>query len=189
MPNGKIDRRTFHRMVRAGKNQAQIAKHFGVSPSAVSQYAANHRAAVTKTAVLNHADRLCRADIDLLEKTSAQEKRLLEVAQLSWDIATGDVKAVAKAQRIRKLLPRTQFSDPSAIYLQAIRELTNLLKLKKDLMMSMFDITTAAAFQKEVMKLIADMSPEMRKEVIKRLKENKALSASIRIPRRSGVAQ
>lgn len=180
---GKIDRDTFHRMSRAGKSQAEIARFFGVSASAVSQYASAHKAAISKSVALTSAHRLAKVDVDLLEKASIQEKRLLKVASLSWKIATGDQAAVQDAKTVRELLPRTQFTDPAMVYLKAIQQLTDLIKVKKDLMMSMYDISTAAQFQKEVLELIAGTSPELRRDVIKRLKENKALAASIRIPR------
>ena len=185
--NGKIDRQTFHRMVRAGKSQAEIAKYFGCSASAVSQYASAHKAAVSKSVALTHAHRLAKADVDLLEKASKQEARLLRAAELSWRIANGDPAALKQAGDVRSLLPRTQFSDPMVVYLQSLRQLTDLIRTKKELMMSMYDVSTAAEFQREVLEIIANTDPELRKEIIRRLKANKALAASIRIPRPSKV--
>jgi hypothetical protein len=183
MSENKINPKEFHRLARSGKNLTEIARHFGVSVSACSQHAAKMKTAANKAVVLRHADRLLKQDLDLLAKCSTQERRLLASADYNYKIMQADPTTLATAKKVREELTRTQFTDPGALYLQSIRELSNLLKIKKDLLTSLFDVQQVAGFQREILEILSDAHPDVRRAVIKKLKENKALAASLKISR------
>ena len=153
-----------------------------MSPSAVCQYAQSHKAATTKAVALKQAHRLVKADLDLLEKATKQEQRLERAAALCAKIATGDPAALQMTKQVRDTLKRTQFSDPLKLHLDCIKQLTDLIKVKQSLMESLFDVQHMAAFQQEVLEIIANTSPDLRKEVIRRLRENRSLAASLKVP-------
>jgi hypothetical protein len=149
MAQGKIDYIELHRMVTAGKSGREIAKHFGVTPGAISQARQRLKVAVVKDVALESAHKIRDKSLnaaDQLFKINAQANKLLDEME----------------------------RDPQ-LKLKVMAEIRGQLKLQLDIFAALYDLKAVADFQQEVLEIIASVSPEVRNEIIYRLKERSVI--------------
>jgi hypothetical protein len=73
------------------------------------------------------------------------------------------------------------FKDPRELALKAMQELRGQLELQLDIFKTLYDIEAVAEFQKEVLAAIAEVTPDIRDQIISRLKERKAIRRSLEL--------
>ena len=68
MSQGKIDKVKFNQLVMSGKSTKEIAKHFGVTPGAVSQVEKELNLNVIKSVALENAHRVVTKNLNSIEQ-------------------------------------------------------------------------------------------------------------------------
>jgi DNA-binding Lrp family transcriptional regulator len=141
------------RMVNNNKPQAEIARHFGVSPSAVCKRLRELRGKTTLAMVAGKISNVIDSKINTflqLEKINKRANNLLDQAE-------GDVQE-------------------SALMMREIRE---QLKLQMELFKTMWDVRAAMEFQDTVMTVIGKIDPEVRKKILTELNAKSAIRNAI----------
>ena len=82
--------------------------------------------------------------------------------------------------RSEKFVEEFKFKDPRDLALKAMAEIRFQLKLQLDLLQTFYDLRTVQDFQQEVLETIGNVSKETRDEIIKGLREKRALRSAVR---------
>ena len=191
MPKPKIDKLELAQMLRGGKTQREVAQKFGVSEAAVSKVKKELKLCVVKNVALESAHQMVEHNLDAVN----QLKKINEKANLMLDELTGEdklidrmVKAVKgalayqsepqkQAEHLRKIVK--QVAEDRFLALKAMAEIRGQLSLQLDVLRTMYDMEAVAEFQKEVLMAIGEVAPEVRRNIITRLKERHALRDSV----------
>jgi hypothetical protein len=91
----------------------------------------------------------------------------------------GEDWAVELLKKHDKFGTKIKFHDPKVLALQTMREVREQLKFQVELLNSVTNFQAVSSFQKQILDIVAEMDLDMRKKFVKRLKEEKALRASI----------
>ena len=150
----KIDLKKLERLITAGKTQAECAKHFGVTPSAICQARKSLNIGVVKSVCLENAHRMVSKNLD----TVSQLQRINEVAL--------------------KLLDEAQ-ENPD-ISIRVMGEIRAQLKLQLDMFQMLYDVKAVQEFQEEVLTAISEESPDARDRIVNRLAKKRAIRAAIK---------
>jgi transposase-like protein len=161
----KIDLERMHEMLREGKTQTEIARYFGVVVSAVSQAVQRHKRNMMRTAVLDQAADIVESDLDLLSQLrrinrtiNAQLARAVEEVEKAKD---GD-KRIA-AQRI---------------IVDLAGEIRKQLETGISIAKFWYDHEEFVNFREEVIAVLNEVSPDLRRKIIERLKQKRLLRGS-----------
>lgn len=160
MPKPKFCRVQLSRMLREGKGVCQIAEHFGVSPGAVSRAKKELHLGVIRNVGLENAHRVVSENLDAV----AELKRINREVHKILD---GLTDSEAPADKV--------------LLLKCSAEIRQQIELQANLFRMLCDVEAVAEFQREVLEAISEVSPEMRGRILMRLKEKRALRASVRI--------
>ena len=185
----KIDFNVLNRLVTEGKSTTDIAKYFSCTPGAVSQAKKKLKISVVKNVVLESAHKVVDKNLDaigqlqkinkaanqLLDELMGKEKVVQELATVVNKINEGnpDVKEITKLVK--------QIISDKYTALQACKEIRGQLSLQLEIFKALHDAEAVAEFQQEVLSTIAEVSPKVRNDIIKRLKERRALRSSVSI--------
>jgi len=185
----KIDFKELNRLVTEGKSTTEIAKIFSCTPGAVSQAKKKLKISVVKNVVLESAHKVVDKNLDaigqlqkinkaanqLLDELMGKEKVVQELATVVNKINEGnpDVKEITKLVK--------QIISDKYTALQACKEIRGQLSLQLEIFKALHDAEAVAEFQQEVLSTIAEVSPKVRNDIIKRLKERRALRSSVSI--------
>jgi hypothetical protein len=145
MSNGKIDFKQLHQLVIEGKTGREMAKHFGVTPGAISQARQRLKVAVVKDTALEAAHKIRDKTLnaaDQLYKINQEANRLLDTLEQEPDLK-----------------------------IKIMKEIRGQLKLQLEIFQCLYDLQAVQQFQTEVLDIIASVDPEVRDEIIFRLKE------------------
>lgn len=155
MSTGRIDKKQLRRMLADGKSQVDIARHFGVTRSAVSKAAKELHIAVVRDVTMENAHRVVSKNLNAVEQLA----RINEKANEFLDAAI-------------------EAEDNGAV-LSFMREIRGQLALQLDLLRSLFDLRIVEEFQGEVLNAIGEASPETRRRIIERLRQKRAVRSLI----------
>ena len=172
-----IDPVKLHRMVTAGKNGREIADHFGVSESAVSQARKQLRVNVTKVVALENAHKFASENLDAaaqLRKINEHTNQLIDLL-VRWCAGDEEALEILKNQHSSK---RVSFRDPKELLIRLFAEVREQLSLQLQIFTSLYDARAAQDFQTEVLAAIAEETPHVRDKIISRLNQGKALRRS-----------
>lgn len=190
MPKPKIDRVKLNQMLREGKPQITIAQYFGVTEGAISKAKKELNIAVVKNVALESAPKVVDKNLDAiaqLQKINTYANELLDLL-MRWN--RGDEEALQILERqVRKVrvggkgeeATEHRMKDPRELALKAMQEIRGQLSLHLDILKTLYDVTTIAEFQKEVLETIGECEPALRIKIIERLKRSKALRASAEV--------
>ena len=187
---GKIDFKELHQLVSEGKGTTEIAKHFSVTPGAVSQAKNKLKISVVKNVALESAHKVVGKHLDAISQLQKINQNANELLDLCMRWQRGDEEALqileSQVKRVRigkteKFVEEMKFKDPRDIALAAMREIRGQLNLQLDIFKTMYDMAAVAEFQKEVLNAIGEEAPNVRNRIIQRLKESRALRQSISI--------
>lgn len=189
MVKPKVNIHKLSQMLRAGKTVKECAKFFEVTPGAISQHKKNLNVAVVKNVALENAHRVVDKNlntVDQLQKINDHANDLLDLC-MKWvngdDEALQVLESQVRTVRVGKdkvPVSEYKFKDPREIALKALSEIRHQLKLQLDIYQCLYDMRTVQDFQQEVLETIGNVSKEARDEIIKKLRERKALGKIVR---------
>jgi transcriptional regulator with XRE-family HTH domain len=161
----KINDIELDKLLRQGYTTNQLADHFGCSPSAVSMRKRKLQKGIVAVTTLEKADQVVTAHIDMM----GQLRRVNGIINDQLDLAV------------------EMLDDPEAdrLAIQAnIIKLSAEVRKQQESQVRIFEAGIRAeaqrAFQQELMDLLEEVSPEVRNEFIRRLRERKLLRESCR---------
>jgi len=187
----KIDRKKLFNMLKQGVSKTECAKHFGVSPSAITQAANNLSIGVTKNLVLERGAMVleeCFDSLGELKKINRVTNELLDLL-VAW--SSGDPaaqKVLEKHHRLgrvgtKKGVNGLSFKDPKELILKCCQEIRSQCEQSLRIYEALFNYKAVAEFQNEVLQAIAEEAPNVRERIVTRLKEKNSLRRSINITR------
>jgi hypothetical protein len=192
MTEAKIDKVKLSQMLRAGKPQREIAQVFGVTESAVSKAKKELNLCVVKNLALENAGRVVDKNlnaIDQLQKINEHANWLLDLLMgwqkgdsqalqvLESQVATKKVRVGDKEEFVKEF----KFKDPRELALKAMAEIRGQLKLQLEIFQCLYDMKAVQEFQEEVLTAIGEASPDVRKRIIRRLNEKRAIRSAIKL--------
>ncbi|MBN1829840.1 MAG: hypothetical protein JW884_11960 [Deltaproteobacteria bacterium] len=192
MPKPKIDRIKLNQMLRSGKSQREAAQVFGVSEGAISKAKKELNVAVVKNISLESAHKVVDDNLnavqqlqkindyanellDLLMKWNRGDETALQV--LESQVATKKVRVGSEEEFVKEY----RFKDPRELALKAMAEIRGQLNLQLDIFKTLYDLQAIKEFQEEVLTAIGEESRNVRDRIINRLKERRALRATVSI--------
>jgi len=190
MPQPKIDIDQLNRYLAEGKTQADIARLMGVSEAAVHKARKRHNIAITRNVALEHANDVVNRNlnaIEQLQKINRKANQLLDELTGEDKIIKRTVKAVQaaleykdpkkQATYIKELVKK--ISGDNFLALKAMQEIRGQLNLQLDIFKTLYDFQAAAEFQQIVIDVIGEYDPKGRDEILRRLKNRRALRESV----------
>ncbi len=73
-----------------------------------------------------------------------------------------------------------KFKDPRELALKAMAEIRSQLKLQLEIFQCLYDMKAVQEFQDEVLTAIGDVTPDVRKRIIHKLNEKRAIRSVIK---------
>ena len=192
MPKQKIDRVQLSQMLKSGKPQKEIAQVFGVTESAISKAKKELNLCVVKNLALENAGRVVDKNlnaIDQLQKINEHANWLLDLL-MGWQKGDSEALQVLESQVATKkvrvgdkeeFVKEFKFKDPRELALKAMAEIRGQLKLQLEIFQCLYDMKAVQEFQEEVLTAIGEASPDVRKRIIHRLNEKRAIRSTIKL--------
>ena len=184
MPERKIDDATMLRMLDKGKKQAEVAELFNVSPQAISDRLKKLRGGVIKNVVLESAPEVVEKKLNTIEQLQKINSDANEILDLLMKWNRGDETALqvlesqvrkVRVGTIEKFVEEFKFKDPRELALKAMTVIEGQLRLQLDIFKTLYGIEEVAEFQRELIQLLKEVSPKLKNEFIRRLKQKQAL--------------
>jgi len=188
MPRPKFSDTKLKQLVNDGLNCTRIAKRLGVTKGAVSQRLKALNLAASKEVALVRAADVVRKElnaVEQLQKINDYANELLDLL-MRWNRGDEEALQILESQ-VRTVKVRGQeeevteyrFKDPRELALKAMQEIRGQLKLQLEIFQALYDIQAVAEFQKEVLEIIGNASPETRDQIIHNLKERRAIRSTL----------
>ena len=171
MARPKVNPSELQRVLDSGYTQADAAKFFGVSEAAISQRVQKLRIATSKVVALERAGELVDQKLDATARL--QRVQLVIDEELAW--------AVAQAQQ-----PGADRAKLQDTILKLAAEIRQQLGLQLNISRTLIDLKVVREFQRSVVEVIAEASPDVAQRVVARLKARRALRASGSLPALDG---
>ena len=150
----KIDIIKLNQMLMSGKSVKDCAKHFSVTPSAISQAKKNLNVAVVKNVAMENAHRVVGKNLDALDqlqKINVEANRLLD-----------------------------ELEEIPELKLKIMAEIRGQLKLQLDIFQTLYDMKAVQEFQQEVLSAIQEVSPDVRSRIVHKLGQRRAVRSAIK---------
>ena len=156
----KIDKYKLIQLLGERKTLTECADILGVSLAAVSRMRKTLELpdAVSKNVALESAPKIVAKHLDCIQQLQ-------------------DINA--DARKVLDDLSGSEDKVDKQIVLKACAEVRKQLSLQLDIFHLMYDMTAIADFQREVLSVIGECAPQVRDEIVKRLKEANALRAAV----------
>ena len=167
----KVDPDALHHYLDAGHSQADAAKYFGVSESAISQRVKNLQIATSKVVALERAAEVVDQKLDATARLQHVQEVIDEELRHAVDRAKEPGADRAKLQDT---------------ILKLAAEVRQQLGLQLNISRTLIDLKVVREFQQSVIEVISEESPEVARRVVARLKERRALRASGTLPALDG---
>jgi uncharacterized radical SAM superfamily protein len=186
--SAKIDKVKLHRLLSSGKSQKEAAQVFGVTEGAISKAVKTLNINVVKNVALETAHKVVDRNLNTLEQLQKINADAVELLDLLMRWNRGDKKALQILEsQVRKVkvkgteqeIAEYRFKDPRELALRCMAEIRGQLSLQLDIFKTLYDVEAIAEFQKEVLSAIAEVSPDVRSEIIQRLKKRRTLRATL----------
>ena len=187
----KLDHVKVGKLLHAGKSQAEVARMFGVTRAAVNKVAKELNINVVKSVALENAHRVVSKSLDTvdqLQKINDNANELLDLL-MRWNRGDDEALQILETQ-VRKVrigkdkdaeaIKQYKFKDPRELALKAMAEIRNQLTLQITLFQTLYDVRLIEEFQKEILEVIGEVSQEVRDEIIRRLREKRALRTVVK---------
>ena len=167
MSEAKIDLRKLDQMIRAGKTQREAAQVFKVTEAAVSKAKKQLKTNIVRTVGLEKANEVVEGHLDMM----GQLRKINQAI-------TGEL------DRAKQTVVGVEGRDQRAIQ-ETIVKLSAEVRRQLEAQMKIFEVWTdmkvVAEFQAEVLSILDEMEPGTRDEIIRRLKEKRALRGLVSI--------
>ena len=139
-----------------GLTQTDAARHFGVTSQAVCKRLREIRARTTKAVIVKEVGQIIDQKIDALSQLYNINKKANELL------------LVAESQ------------DDRPTILRCMAEIRSQLDLQLKIYATLYDLQAAEEFQNAILDTIKEVSPDVRKRVIQKLNENRAVRSAVR---------
>jgi hypothetical protein len=191
MSKAKINLVKLNQMLRSGKTQRKCAQIFGVTESAISKARRELNVSVVKNVALENAHRVVDKNlnaVDQLQKINEHANELLDLC-MAWQRGDPEALQILESQRTTRFVrigdeevpvDDFKFKDPRELALKAMAEIRSQLKLQLEIFQELYDLKAAEEFQQEVLEAIGEVSPDVRKRIIDKLNEKRAIRAAVR---------
>ena len=167
MSEAKIDLRKLDQMLRAGKTQREAAQVFEVTEAAVAKAKKQLKTNIVRTVGLEKANEVVEGHLDMM----GQLRKINEAI-------TGEL------DRAKQAVVGAEGRDQRAIQ-EVIVKLSAEVRRQLEAQLKLFEVWTdmkvVAEFQAEVLSILDEMEPGTRDDVIRRLKEKRALRGLVSI--------
>ncbi len=167
----RVDPDALHRYLDAGHSQADAAKYFNVSESAISQRVRSLQIATSKVVALERAAEVVDQKLDAAARLQHIQQVIDEELRCAVDRAKEPGADRAKLQDT---------------ILKLAAEVRQQLGLQLNISRTLIDLKVVREFQQSVIEVIGEESPEVARRVVARLKERRALRASGTLPALDG---
>jgi predicted transcriptional regulator len=190
MPAQKIDRVILSQLLRQGKSQNDLAQLFGVSAAAISKAKKELNIGVVKSVALENAHKVVASHLDTVGQMQKINRDANEILDLLMRCGRGDEKALQTLEgQVRKVRVRGtgeevkefRLKDPRELALRAMGEIRAQLALQLEMMKALFDVEAVREFQQEILEAIAEVSVDLRNQIVEKLKEKGALRGAVSI--------
>ncbi len=171
MAKVRIDPDALRRVLDAGHSQADAAKYFGVTEAAISQRVQKLRIATSKVVALERAGEVVDQRLQATERLTRVQRVIDD--ELSW--------AVDQAKQ-----PDADRSALQDTILKLAAEVRQQLGLQLNISRTLIDLRVVREFQRSVVEVISEESPEAARRIVARLKERRALRQSAGLPTLDG---
>jgi hypothetical protein len=188
MPSNKISNLVLEQLVKEGNGVSEIAKKLGVTKGAVSKRLKALDVAITKNVTLHHAGKIVERKIDTIGQ-------LLKINDYANELLDGLMHSDRKDDPAA-LIPGDQNPNMSSfdweeddsdfkpkergeLALRAMAEIRSQLKLQLEIFNSLYNLTAAAEFQKEVLESIGTVSRETKERIIRNLQKSRAIRSTL----------
>ena len=183
----KIDKAVLHRMLAQGVPRIQIARHFQVHPSAITQAAKNLTVNISRNVQM--AADIVDENIDILRHLNKKIKIENDMIDLIQRWIDGDPTAEKKFHRHHKLGNvfskkggnSLSFKDPKELLVIYLREQRADMQLALNIYESLYNFKAVKEFQESVLTIIASENKETRDRIVAALKENQAIRSVVKI--------
>ena len=193
MGEPKINKVKLSQLLRAGKSVKHCAEYFGVTPPAITKAKKELNISVVKSVALENAHRVVDKSLDaagqlqrinekanqMLNELTGEDKLIDRMAKAVEGALTYENEPQKQAAYVRKIVK--QVSEDRFLALKAMAEIRGQLNLQLDIFKTLYDMQAVAEFQKEVLNIIGEVSPDVRDTIVQRLKESRALRQSVSI--------
>lgn len=167
MAKGKIDLNELDRMLRDGWSYRQIAKHFDCTPGAIAQAKKKLKDNIVRTIGLEKANEVVEGHLDMLGQLRKINRAITEeLDRAKEEVVNADGRSRIALQKV-------------IIKLSA--EIRRQLEAQLKIFEVWSDMRVVAEFQNEVLAILDEMEPGVRDEIIRRLKERRALRGAVSI--------
>ncbi len=171
MPHTKLDPDALRRYLDAGHTQADAAKYFSVSESAISQRVRTLQIATSKVVALERA-------AEVVDQKLSATARLQHVQQVI------DEELRCAVDRAKE--PGADRAKLQDTILKLAAEVRQQLGLQLNISRTLIDLRVVREFQRSVIEVMSEESPDVARRVVAKLKERRALRASGTLPALDG---
>jgi len=189
----KINDRVLLKLIdMQNKSQSEAAKELGVSRQAVSKRLQELRGKTTKVVVAKKVEEVVDRKIDAIEqltKINAYANELLDLL-MRWkrgeDKALQILESQVATKKVRfgdqeEFVKEFKFKDTRELALKAMAEIRGQLKLQLEIFQALFSLQAAEEFQNIVLDIIAEVDPNVRGEIIRRINAKRSIRSAMRL--------
>jgi|GEM_PF-1306340 len=174
----KIDLFQLNQMIQAGKTGHECALFFKVSDAAVSQARRKLKNGMIKSVVMESAHQVLENELNTFDQLTRINRDTIQLLDFLKSWVSGDKKALKLVAKTH-FLKGIQYKDPAELILKAAREVLEQLRYQSQVFEKLYDMKCVADFQAAVIAEIEKASPEVKNEIIQRLKQRNIIRRSI----------
>lgn len=171
--------------LRQGKGVTEIAREFGVNKGSVSRRINQLKLGFSKNVTLHHAGEIVKKEINAAEqllKINATANQLLDMLmKIVEGVSSKDEKdracAFDELEHVSELLGGKSGVLDAAIKIKA--EIRQQLNLQLNIFQSLYDMEAVAAFQREVLEIIGNVSPAVRDNIVEALSARGSIRSAL----------
>jgi predicted transcriptional regulator len=189
MPKAKIKDNKLLELVDEGLTLSKIGAYFGVTKAAVSKRLKMLRGRTTRAVISKRVDEVVDRKLDAmdqLQKINNYANELLDLL-IAWNRGD-DVAIQILEKQIKKIrtedgefeIDQVKFKDPRELAVKVMAEIRGQLKLQLEIFQALYDLKAAEEFQATVLEILAEVDPNLRNEVIRRLNERRSVRQAVR---------
>ena len=178
MPKPKINVVVLNQLLRSGKSQKDIAKYFNVTEGAISLAKKRLNITVVKSIVLENAHRVVNKNLDTVDQLKKINDNANEILDLLMRWNRGDVKAFQILES--QVATKKNRIDPRELAIKAMAEIRGQLKLQLEIFQTLYDMQAVEQFQQEVLTVIGEVDPDVRRRIIDQLAKKRAIRSAIK---------
>jgi hypothetical protein len=178
MPPRKIADVQLEQLVREGNGVSQIGRILKVAKGTVSRRLKQLKIGINKNVTLHHAGEVVKREINAAAQLQKINDHANELLDLLMVCVNGDEAAKeAAAVKLGAMGPGNK--DPKEMALKCMQEIRSQLRFQLEIFQTLYDMQAVADFQREVLQAIGDADLETRDQIIRNLRERKAIRSTL----------